>query len=89
MLCGVSRETGNRCVCYCGDCQSFAHFLDAHDGAPLSMGVRVTGIIKEAVQRGEQNRSAFFNAATGKPIVPVRILTAAELRDTVAARDEA
>ena len=63
--------------------------LDAHDGAPLPMGVRVTEIIKEAVKLGEQNRSAFFNAATGEPIVSVRVLTAAELHDTEAARDEA
>ncbi len=27
----VSRECGNRCVCYCDDCQSFAHFLERAD----------------------------------------------------------
>jgi hypothetical protein len=191
---GVSPETGNRCVCYCDDCQSFAHFLeradevldvhggtdifqtssgcleftegaeqlacirltesgmlrwfagccmtaigntpgtmqvpfvglihscmdqtaadgrsheetlgpirmrgfgrfakgdrtnlDAHDGAPLPMGVRVTQIINQALKRGEQNRSAFFEFATGEPIVAVRVLTAAELRDAETARDE-
>ena len=26
-LSDVSSESGNRCVCYCDDCQSFAHFL--------------------------------------------------------------
>ncbi len=26
-----SRDTGNRCVCYCDDCQSFAHFLERAD----------------------------------------------------------
>jgi hypothetical protein len=25
---GVSGRTGNRAVCYCDDCQAFAHFLD-------------------------------------------------------------
>ena len=25
---GVSRSTGNRLVCYCDDCQAFAHFLE-------------------------------------------------------------
>ena len=39
---GVSRERGNRLVCYCDDCQSFAHFLegadrilDAHGGTDI------------------------------------------------------
>jgi hypothetical protein len=27
----VSRDTGNRIVCYCDDCQAFAHFLDRSD----------------------------------------------------------
>lgn len=27
----VSSESGNRCVCYCDDCQSFAHFLGRAD----------------------------------------------------------
>ncbi len=28
VLRGISGELGNRIVCYCDDCQSFAHFLD-------------------------------------------------------------
>lgn len=28
VLRGMSSETANRCVCYCDDCQSFAHFLE-------------------------------------------------------------
>lgn len=191
-LCDVSRESGNRCVCYCDDCQSFAHFLeradeildanggtdifqtssgrlefsegleqlacmrltesgmlrwyaaccrtaigntpgtsrvpfvglihscvdhatqdrsrdetlgpvrmrgfarfakgdrsklDAHDGAPSSMGTRVTEILQKALERGEQNRSPFFNVSTGEPCVSPRILTAVELREVEAARD--
>jgi hypothetical protein len=38
----VSGKTGNRCVCYCNDCQAFAHFLgradeflDAHGGTDI------------------------------------------------------
>lgn len=27
----ASSESGNRCVCYCDDCQSFAHFLERAD----------------------------------------------------------
>lgn len=27
----VSRETGNRLLCYCDDCQAFAHFLKRRD----------------------------------------------------------
>jgi hypothetical protein len=39
---GLSASTGNRVVCYCADCQSFAHFLgrageilDAHGGTDV------------------------------------------------------
>jgi hypothetical protein len=39
---GVTPDRGNRCVCYCDDCQSFAHFLgrpreilDAHGGTEI------------------------------------------------------
>jgi hypothetical protein len=28
---GASRNSVNRCVCYCDDCQSFAHFLECSD----------------------------------------------------------
>jgi hypothetical protein len=61
--------------------------LEAHEGAPLAMGPRVTEILKEALQRGDQNRSAFFKANTDEPWVSPRILNALELRDVEAARD--
>ena len=61
--------------------------LEAHEGAPLAMGPRVTEILKEALQRGDQNRSAFFKTNTDEPCVSPRILTALELRDAEAARD--
>jgi hypothetical protein len=39
---GISSQNGNRAVCYCDDCQSFAHFLgradevlDAHGGTDI------------------------------------------------------
>jgi hypothetical protein len=42
VLRGVSARRGNRVVCYCDDCQSFAHFLegakeilDEHDGTDV------------------------------------------------------
>jgi hypothetical protein len=28
---GVSSHVGNRCVCYCNDCQAFGHFIGAGD----------------------------------------------------------
>ncbi len=61
--------------------------LEAHEGVPLPMGIRVTEIVKQALQRGDQNRSAFFDLSTGEPIVSVRVLTASELRDVETARD--
>ncbi len=61
--------------------------LDAHAGAPLPMGPRVTEILREALQRGDQNRSPFFKASADEPCVSPRILTQVELRDVVAARD--
>jgi len=39
---GLSSDTGNRCICYCDDCQAFAHFLgraeeilDSHGGTDI------------------------------------------------------
>jgi hypothetical protein len=39
---GLSSRTGNRCICYCDDCQAFAHFLgraeeilDSHGGTEV------------------------------------------------------
>jgi len=61
--------------------------LDAHEGAPAAMGPRVTEILKEALQRGDQNRSPFFKANTDEPCVSPRNLTALELGDVEAARD--
>ena len=61
--------------------------LEAHEAAPLAMGPRVTEILKEALERGDQNRSPFFKANTDEPCVSPRILTAVELRDVEAARD--
>lgn len=51
---GLSTATGNRAVCYCDDCQAFAHFLgradeilDAHGGTDVfqtsSANLRFTG----------------------------------------------
>ena len=41
-----SRDTGNRCVCYCDDCQSFAYFLERADSdawiRPLREGGPIT-----------------------------------------------
>ena len=51
------------------------------------MGTRVTEILQKALERGEQNRSPFFNVSTGEPCVSPRILTAVELREVEAARD--
>jgi hypothetical protein len=31
LLRDVSPDSGNRCICYCDDCQSFAHFLERSD----------------------------------------------------------
>jgi hypothetical protein len=61
--------------------------LDAHDGAPLPMRARVTEILQQALQRGEQNRSPFFNVATNEPCVSPWSLSAVELREIEAARD--
>jgi hypothetical protein len=61
--------------------------LDADDGVPSSMGTRVTEMLQHALQRGEQNRSAFFNVTTNEPCVPPYILTAVELREVESARD--
>jgi hypothetical protein len=39
---GISSNAGNRCICYCDDCQAFAHFLrraeeilDSHGGTDI------------------------------------------------------
>jgi hypothetical protein len=62
--------------------------LEAHDeGAPAAMGPRVTEILKEALQSGDENRSPFFKTNTDEPCVSPRILTAVELCDVEAARD--
>lgn len=61
--------------------------LEAHDGAPLPMKARVTEILQEALERGDQNRSAFFNTGTDAPCVSPQILTAVELGRVEAARD--
>jgi hypothetical protein len=61
--------------------------LEAHDGAPLPMKARVTKILQEALERGDQNRSAFFNTGTDDPCVSPQILTAVELGRVEAARD--
>jgi hypothetical protein len=61
--------------------------LEAHEGPPRAMGPRLTEIVKEALQRGDQNRSPFFKANTDEPRVSPRILTAVELREVEAARD--
>lgn len=61
--------------------------LDADDGVPSSMGARVTEMLQHALQRGEQNRSPFFNVTTNEPCVSPYPLTAVELSEVEAARD--
>ncbi len=60
--------------------------LDAHPKAPASM-LRLVPLILLAWLRGESSPSPFFDAQTGKPRVEPRILSEAELREVIAARD--
>ncbi|MGE4606693.1 MAG: DUF6151 family protein [Myxococcota bacterium] len=55
---GVSGQNGNRLVCYCDDCQSFAHFLgradevlDAHGGTDIFQTTPVHIEITEGADR--------------------------------------
>lgn len=91
VLRGMSPARGNRVVCYCRDCQAFAHFLDrdeildAHDRAPPAAVARATRIVLAAWLRGDQRRSPFFGPVTRAPVATPRVLSAAE-RATVATR---
>lgn len=61
--------------------------LGAHDGAPAPMEARVIAILQNALERGEQNRSVFFDVSVDEPCVSPQVLTAAELSEVEAARD--
>jgi hypothetical protein len=52
---------------------------DAHQRAPVSLILRLLRITLAARLRGDHLRSPFFEAATGAPVSPPRVLTAAEL----------
>ena len=53
--------------------------LDATDRFPARVILRLFGISLAARLRGDHRRSPFFDARTGAPIAPPRVLTAAEL----------
>jgi len=61
--------------------------LDAHDRAPPSMLFRFAWILLRARLRGDQRRSPFFDAETGKPIAVPRVLTEDELGSVERTRD--
>jgi hypothetical protein len=69
-------RSANRALCYCRDCQAFAHFL----GSP-----RAT---LKARLNGDYKRTPFFRGDTGAPIVSARVLSGeehAKLMDSVRA----
>jgi hypothetical protein len=61
--------------------------LEAHDRAPASMLLRFGSILLRARLRGDHKRSPFFDAQSGEPSAPPRVLRQEELRGVEAARD--
>jgi hypothetical protein len=61
--------------------------LDAHDRAPPLMLLRFARILLMARLRGDQRRSPFFDAETGKPSATPHVLTPDELSSVERARD--
>ena len=53
--------------------------VGAHRSFPVSVIARLSWISLAARLRGDHRRSPFFDAATGAPIAPPRVLTVAEL----------
>lgn len=62
--------------------------LAAYDRAPVSMLLRVAGMLLMWRLRGDHNHSPFFEARTGEPSATPRILSEHELREAESARDE-
>lgn len=58
-----------------------------HPRAPLAMMLRVASLLLKWRVRGDHKRSPFFDATTGKPASPPRVLTPAELGKVLNARD--
>lgn len=61
--------------------------LDAHDRGPLSLVLRVVGILLGSRLRGDQRRSPFYDPETLEPIAKPRVLTEDELARVEATRD--
>jgi hypothetical protein len=61
--------------------------VDAHDKAPLSMGLRLLTMMLRFRLGGDHKRSPFFDAAAGKPTALPRVLTDEELRQVESSRD--
>lgn len=62
--------------------------LVAHDQAPVSMSLRVAGMLLVWRLCGDHGHSPFFDAGTGEPSASQRILGEYELREVERARDK-
>jgi hypothetical protein len=77
---GVSPRTGSRIVCYCDDCQAFAHFLerpdvlDAHGGtdifqvAPAQLRITTSGDLLRCVRLSERGLFRWYANCCHTPI---------------------
>jgi hypothetical protein len=66
---GASPDVGNRCICYCNDCQAFGHFIGAGDVLDAQGGTDIYQISPARVEIEQgQDKIACLHSREGEPL---------------------